>query len=754
MWAITQLRISTRTLVNGTLSGGIATMVMQKRQGSSLPGSTAETEDWARSLAPQLNADARKLFESACGLFVRARDLSEDEDPTGETSALTATELLADLGFDAESLAAALLLREVAAGDIDIAEVRDSLEPAVADLIEGAQRMDVIEALRESRATYDIDDSQREALRRMLFSMASDVRVVIISLAWRVAAMRAAKAKSAEVQQAVAKKALDIYAPLANRLGIWQIKWELEDLALRYLEPDRYKELARRLEERRVDRESYIEAFVSELQGHLKAAGIAAEVKGRPKHIYSIWNKMRRKNLGFDEIFDIRAVRVIVSTVAECYAVLGVVHSRWHYIRSEFDDYIAAPKDNNYQSLHTAVVGPADKIVEVQIRTNDMDEFAELGVAAHWRYKEGAAADLTLERKLTWLRQLLEWRDNVVESGPVPETPSAKPAERIYVFTPKGKIIDLPEGGTPIDFAYHIHSDVGHRCRGAKVGGKIVPLTTALNNGDVVEILTVKQGGPSRDWLNPNLGFVKGSKAREKIASWFKQEFFDDHVHAGRASVERELQRLHIADVNFERLAQRLEFGKPENMFAAIGRGDMKVSQIIHALHAARPVADAPSRTVPQPRKVRSTSNVIVEGEGNVMSSFGKCCKPVPGDEIVGYITRGRGVTLHRPGCLSLARYRISEPERLVRAEWGAAREAEYPVDVQIIANDRQGLLRDITSALANEKINVTATNSLSNAQTNQASITLTLQVKDVEQFERVLGQIARLPSVISARRA
>lgn len=728
-------------------------MVMHKKQRGALPSSSAETEDWARSLAPQLGADARGLFETAVALFVRSRDRCDDDEPFAEASALTATELLADLGFDAETLAASLLLREVTSGRVPIDEVRVALNPMVEELIDGAQRTQVIDELREARAGQDIDASQWEALRRMLFAMASDVRVVIIILAWRVAELRAVKLMDADVQRAAAKKALEIYAPLANRLGIWQIKWELEDLALRYLEPERYKDLARRLEERRVDREQYIEHFVADLQAQLRAVGINGVVKGRPKHIFSIWNKMQRKNLGFDEIFDIRAVRVISSSIAECYAVLGIVHSRWHYIRSEFDDYIAAPKENNYQSLHTAVVGPGDKIVEVQIRTRDMDQFAELGVAAHWRYKEGSGADLTLERKLTWLRQLLDWRDTVVDSGARSDATAAKQGERIYVFTPKGRIIDLPEGATPIDFAYHIHSDVGHRCRGAKVGGKIVPLTTGLHNGDVVEILTVKQGGPSRDWLNASLHFVKSSKAREKIGSWFKQEFFDDHVVAGRASVEKELSRLHLSDVNFERLAQRLDFGKPENMFAAIGRGDMKVSQVIHAFQQARPVAEVAPRVAPQGRATKSKSGVFIEGEGNVLSSFGKCCKPVPGDDIVGYITRGRGVTLHRPGCASLARYRVSEPERLVKAEWGKARDAEYSVDIQIIAGDRQGLLRDITSVLANEKINVTATNSLSNPQTNQAVITFTLQVKDTDQLGRVLSQIQQLSSVVSARR-
>ncbi len=729
-------------------------MVMHRQRHNALPGSSAETEDWARSLAPQLSAEARELFETAVAMFVRARDHSEDDEPSAETSALTATELLADLGFDAETLAASLLLSEVAGHRVPLDEVHSELNPMVAELIDGASRMQVIDELREARAGRDIESTQWEALRRMLFSMASDVRVVIITLAWRVAELRAAKLMASEVQRVVARKALEIYAPLANRLGIWQIKWELEDLALRYLEPERYKDLARRLEERRVDREQYIERFVDELQTQLRNAGITGAVKGRPKHIYSIWNKMQRKNLGFDEIFDIRAVRVIVSSIAECYAALGIVHSRWNYIRSEFDDYIAAPKENNYQSLHTAVVGPGDKIVEVQIRTRDMDQFAELGVAAHWRYKESAGTDLSLERKLTWLRQLLDWRDTVVDSGARADTAAAKQGERIYVFTPKGKIIDLPEGATPIDFAYHIHSDVGHRCRGAKVSGKIVPLTTTLHNGDVVEVLTVKQGGPSRDWLNPALNFARSTKAREKIGSWFKQEFFDDHVAAGRASVEKELARVHLGDVNFERLAQRLEFGKPENMFAAIGRGDMKVSQIVHALQQqARPVPEVAPRVGTRARPSKRKSTVIIEGEGNVLSTFGKCCKPVPGDDIIGYITRGRGVTLHRPTCQSFARYRVSEPERLVKAEWGAARDVDYSVDIQIIAGDRQGLLRDITSVLANEKINVTATNSLSNPQTNQAVITFTLQVKDTDQLGRLLAQIQQLPSVISARR-
>ena len=542
--------------------------------------------------------------------------------------------------------------------------------------------------------------------------------------------------------------------PLANRLGIWQIKWEIEDLALRYLEPERYKEIARLLEERRVDRERYIASFIETLQAALRDAGIDAEVKGRPKHIYSIWKKMQRKNLGFQEIFDIRAVRVITKTVAECYAVLSVVHSRWNYVRSEFDDYIAAPKENAYQSLHTAVLGPEERVVEVQIRSLDMDQHAELGVAAHWRYKEGAGVDLTLERKLTWLRQLLDWRDSVV-SSPAPRTEAdGDAAERIYVFTPKGKIIDLPAGATPLDFAYHIHSDVGHRCRGAKVADKIIPLTAALHNGDVVEILTIKQGGPSRDWLNPNLGYLKSAKARDKVAQWFKQQNYDEDVAQGRMQLEKELHRVGMAEVNFERLAQRFDYGKPDKLFAAVGRGEVKASQLAHALQQSAPAAEVAPRIVAPPRSEKSKSDIYIEGEGNLLTHFAKCCKPVPGDDVMGYITRGRGVTVHRRDCAELAHYRVDAPERVAEVTWGRVSEATYPVDVSIVASDRQGLLRDITSTLANERINVTGTHSVSDTQTNVAYITFTLQMKDITQLGRLLSQIGQLPSVISAKRA
>lgn len=730
-------------------------MVAHKDKLVTTPVPQSDLAGWARSLMARLDAQQRPLLEAAVALFAQRRHDLTIAGGEDDANAFVAAELLADVGFDSETLAAALLLHDFASAAVTAEQIRTQLNPSVAELLEGVQRMRVIHDLRQRQSVLAADQNQWEALRRMVFAMASDVRVVIVTLGWCVAHLRAAKTKSTAEQQAIAREALDLYAPLANRLGIWQIKWEIEDLALRYLEPERYKEIARLLEERRVDRERYIANFIETLQSALRDAGIDAEVKGRPKHIYSIWKKMQRKNLGFQEIFDIRAVRVITKTVADCYAVLSVVHSRWNYVRSEFDDYIAAPKENAYQSLHTAVIGPEERVVEVQIRSSDMDQHAELGVAAHWRYKEGSGVDLTLERKLTWLRQLLDWRDTVVSSpAPGSEATGDAAGERIYVFTPKGKIIDLPSGATPLDFAYHVHSAVGHRCRGAKVADKIIPLTAKLHNGDVVEILTIKQGGPSRDWLNPNLGYLKSAKARDKVAQWFKQQNYDEDVAHGRTQLEKELHRVGLAEVNFERLAQRFDYGKPDKLFAAVGRGEVKASQLAHALQQSAPVTEVTPRIVTAPNIDKNKSGIYIEGEGNMLTHYAKCCKPVPGDDVMGYITRGRGVTVHRRDCAELAHYLVGSPERVTQVTWGAASETTYPVDIRIVASDRQGLLRDITSTLANERINVTGTHSISDPQANVAYITFTLQMKDITQLGRLLSQIGQLPSVISARRA
>lgn len=729
-------------------------MVTHRDRLASEPAPQSDFAAWAQTMALRLEATQRPLFHASVALLLEQGNAGEQKNVEHIANASSAAELLADVGFDAETLAATLLLEPFENGVITVEQIRVRVNPAVAELLEGVQRMHAIRGLRQLQNHSAADGSQWEVLRRMVLAMANDVRVVIVTLAWHVVHLRAAKNAAPEEQKNVAREALDLYAPLANRLGVWQIKWALEDLALRYLEPERYKEIARLLEERRVDRERYLARFIDELQQALIAEGIPAEVKGRPKHIYSIWKKMQRKNLGFDEIFDIRAVRVIARTVAECYAVLGLVHSRWRYLRSEFDDYIAAPKHNLYQSLHTAVVGPDAKVVEVQIRTREMDAHAELGVAAHWRYKEGAGVDLTLERKLTWLRQLLDWRDTVIAAPDATENaPREAPIDRIYVLTPKGRIMDLPAEATPLDFAYHVHSDVGHRCRGAKVGGKIVPLTAALHNGDVVEILTVKQGGPSRDWLNASLGYLNSPKAREKVAQWFKHQNYDVDVAHGRVILEKELHRVGLSEVNLERLAQRMDFAKPDKLFAAVGRGEVKPAQVAHALQISAPPVEVTPRVVSPLRSTKARSDIFIEGEGNLLATYARCCKPLRGDDVVGFITRGRGVTVHRQDCVNLSHHRVESPERVVRVTWGEAEDATYSVDVRIVATDRQGLLRDVTATLANERINVTGTNSISDARTGHAHITLTLQIRDLGQLQRLLAQVGQLPSVITVRR-
>jgi GTP pyrophosphokinase len=581
--------------------------------------------------------------------------------------------------------------------------------------------------------------------------------VVLIKLADRLHNMRTLAALPAEKQQRIARETADIYAPLANRLGIWQIKWELEDLAFRYLEPAGYKQIASFLAERRVDREAYVERFVATLADELKKAGIAAEVSGRAKHIYSIWRKMQRKHKDFREIFDVRAVRVLVNDLRDCYAALGIVHSLWQYIPGEFDDYIATPKENNYRSIHTAVIGPEGKTVEVQIRTHDMHQSSELGVAAHWRYKEGARPDKGFDDKIAWLRSLLEWKDEVAEASEfVDQFKSEVFSERVYVFTPKGNIVDLQAGATPLDFAYHIHTDVGHRCRGAKVNGQIVPLTTALRTGDRVEVLTVKEGGPSRDWMSPHLGYLQTSKARAKVQAWFRLQNHDANIAAGREALVREFQRLGIGDVNYEKLAARFRYDKTDDFLAALGRGDVKPTQLLAAVQELVEPAfrdQQPLVTARPAVSTRAPSGITIQGVGNLLTRMARCCNPLPGDPVVGFITRGQGITVHRQDCPNALRHHNENEERMIEVNWGAAAGQLYPVEVEIVAHERSGLLRDITGLLANEKINVLAVNTQTDQGEHVARMRFTLEIPDVAALSRVLALLDQIPNVMEVRR-
>ena len=665
-------------------------------------------------------------------------------------------EILSDLDLDPETIAAALLHDVVEDTSVSLEQIRSRFGDNIARLVDGVTKMALIQESPEQGAETRRERANAESLRKMLLAMVEDVRVVLVKLADRLHNMRTLDHLDEDKRRRIARETLDIFAPLANRLGIWQLKWELEDLALRHLEPESYKRIARLLDERRVDRERFIDNVVSTLQRELARAGIAAEVIGRPKHIYSIWKKMQRKGIDFHEVFDVRAVRIFVDNLAACYGALGIVHTLWRHIPREFDDYIATPKENQYQSLHTAVVGPEGKTLEVQIRTHEMHAHAELGVAAHWRYKEGAKKDAGFEQKIAWLRQILEWRDEEASAGDFVNRFKAEVFEdRVYVLTPKGNVIDLPAGATPLDFAYHIHTDVGHRCRGAKVNGTMVPLTYELKTGEQVEILTTRTGGPSRDWLNPHLGYLKSSRARAKARSWFKQQNLEKNVAAGRHTLDRELHRLGVGEVNLERLGKRLRFDTLDEFLAAIGRGEVTFAQIAaeaqDEIAPRRPGGETPLGK-PRRRSTALPGDVKIEGVGNLLTNIARCCKPVPNDDITGYITRGHGVTIHRSDCPNVLRLRTDARERLIEVSWGAQVDSAYPVDLQIVAYDRQGLLRDVTGVLSNEKLNVLAMNTVTD-KTHMAHLTLTLEISDLRQLSRVLDKIGQLANVVEARR-
>jgi GTP pyrophosphokinase len=686
--------------------------------------------------------------------------------------AFGAAAILADLRLDHLSIAAALLCVAPQVPNYDDAAVRERFGAELADMVQGVARMEQIHADVAQAATMQPEEraQQAEALRKMLLAMVQDIRVVLVKLAERTQVLRFLMAGDETIRRATAREVLDLFAPLANRLGVWQIKWELEDLSLRALEPATYKQIARLLDEKREDRQRYIDNIIATLKRELHAAGIAAEVSGRPKHIYSIYNKMRRKQVAIEDLYDIRAVRVLVEDIKDCYTVLGLVHNLWTPLQKEFDDYIAKPKPNNYRSLHTAVIGPEGKALEVQIRTYEMHYHSEYGVAAHWRYKEGGtAATMTLrdpgfDEKIGWLRQILDWKDEVADAGELlQQFKSSLFTEVIYVLTPQGKVVDLPRGATPVDFAYHVHTNLGHRCRGAKVDGNMVPLDYALQNGQRVEIITAKQGGPeagpSRDWLNPNLGFMVSNRAKSKVRQWFKSQQLEATVAHGRVLVEKELQREGQTAIKLEQVAQHAGFAKLDDFFAAVARGEIGphdlrnvVRTLAHAdAPAAEPAADEDLLMARKSRAVAPGSGILIVGVDKLMTGLARCCKPAPPDPIIGFITRGKGITIHRRSCSNVARIDALHPERLITADWGAQRDEVFPVDIEVIAADRPGLLRDISEVFSREKINVTAVNTLSKHL--QARMLFTIEIRGLEQLAKSLAQIREVSGVLETRR-
>lgn len=656
--------------------------------------------------------------------------------------------LLQGLGCDAETLASAAWF-ELAQHDPEAwHRERAALSTPLVRLVEGQFAAGKVWALHAGRS------GSSEGLRRLLLAIIRDVRVVFVLLVRQLLLLRGASRLPAEESRRLAQLTADIHAPLANRLGIWQLKWELEDLAFRYLQPEVYKRIAGLLDERRVDRERYIRSCIDTLRQALQEAGLRADIAGRPKHIFSIWKKMQRKHLDFDELYDIRALRVLVDEVADCYAALGVVHGLWPHVPREFDDYIARPKQNGYRSLHTAVLGPGGKTLEIQIRTHAMHRENELGVAAHWRYKEGGSADAQFEKRVAWLRSLLDSRAED-DTRLLDDFENALEEDRVYVLTPRGEVVDMPRGATVLDFAYHIHTEVGHRCRGAKVNGRIVPLTFAPRSGDRVEILTGKASEPSRDWLQVHAGYLHSARAREKVRTWFRRREHSANLQAGRHILERELKRMALSGADLEQLASRFGFAQVDALLVALALGEVTPGQVARLLSEGdRLQPAAPQDGLERHRRDRTDPGAMrVEGVGDLMTTLARCCQPLPGDVVRGYITRGRGVSVHRADCTALARLARRDPKRVIDVQWGHAPERAYEVDVRVLGYDRKGLQQDVTGVITHAGTPIVASNSRIFARTGEAQMDYTLRVHDFEQLSELLARLENVPNVIEVRR-
>ncbi|MEM1155989.1 MAG: GTP diphosphokinase [Pseudomonadota bacterium] len=738
-------------------------MVQVRDQSHLGPGGNIDLEQWLARLPVGQSEIEKNRLVMACELAqegalksgVDSGDWALESDVF--IAGLDITLILAELQVSTDCLIAGVLYRVVREQRIPLDRVKGSFGIGVAQLIEGVNRMAAIGDLRAAgdRPVLGQAQAQKDNIRKMLIALVDDVRVALIKLAERTCAIRAVK-NDDQRRLTVAREVFDVYAPLAHRLGIGQLKWELEDLSFRYLYGDAYRKIARLLDGKRVERDQFITEVRQELTKTLSNAGLDVKIEGRAKHIYSIWRKMQRKGIGFSQVYDIRAVRILVPEIKDCYATLGLVHGLWHNIPNEFDDYIASPKENGYRSLHTAVVGPEGKVLEVQIRTHQMHEEAELGVCAHWRYKGTDAGDNSggsYEEKIAWLRQVLDWHEETGDTGDVAEQFSFKMAQdRVYVFTPKGDVVNLAQGATPLDFAYHVHTEVGHRCRGAKVNGSIVPLTYTLATGERVEILTSKEGLPKRDWLQPGSGYLKTSRARAKVQHWFRAQTRDENIDAGRHLLEREFKQLALTSVDFQRVARKVQQNSVEDMYAAVGSGDLPSAQV---LNAAQGLVESKGPQLKLARSVDAVhrDQIQIRGVGNLVSHMAGCCKPLPGDAITGFITQGGSVSVHRSDCARLIKFMETAADRVIEVEWGESPADNYEVNVAIEAYDRQGLLRDITGLFANARINVLSINTQTNKNKHTATMRLLVEVPNLVSLSKLLERINRLKNVVSARR-
>ena len=738
---------------------------------------TVDLDLWLLRLQQQVEVTDINQLREACVLAKEARAaVAECDDDWAQNTVgsfrtgLEMAQILAELQQDQETLVAAVLYRSVRERKLSLQQVQERFGATIAGLIDGVLQMAAIGSRKNPRSEDSVlgaSTAQIDNVRKMLVAMIDDVRVALIKIAERTCAIRGVKNSDRKKRYLVAREVFDIYAPLAHRLGIGHIKWELEDLSFRYLKPNDYKHIARLLDEKRLDRQLFINQVVELLRERLDDAHIDGEVMGRAKHIYSIWRKMQRKSIDFNQVYDVRAVRILVPEIRDCYTVLGIVHGLWRNIPHEFDDYIASPKPNGYRSLHTAVFGPEGKVLEIQIRTFSMHEEAELGVCAHHLYKgtdTQSRAD-GYEEKIAWLRQVLEWHDDLGDTEALGDMLRGDVVQdRLYVFTPDGHVIDLPQGATAVDFAYRVHTEVGHRCRGAKINGRIIPLNKPLQTGDQVEILTSKEESPRRDWLNANFGFVTTSRARAKVAHWFKQQAKEQNAEAGRDIIMREFRRLALDPqaISLDRIAEAINYKTAEDVCAALGAGDVRLSQIIHAaqdqVEPQRPDSQLdlglPAQQPSAGKEPRSGgSGINIQGIGNLMTTLATCCKPVPGDPIMGYITQGRGISIHHEDCLNLMNLRENEPDRVITVDWGEEDEQTYPVDMIIEAFDRPGLLRDVMLVLSNEKMNILAANTLTDRKNNMARLTLTVEIPRLERLGSLMDKINQVPNVLDVHR-
>lgn len=727
---------------------------------------SVDIQQWLSRLPVESNLD-KSLLQQACDLSFEAEahaltaagvvsEKAWDDTTSSFRIGLEMAEILADLRLDQQTLIAAILYRAVREEKLPLQTVADQFGADIGRMIEGVMRMAAMSRVVSGDSpVLGQAEAQKDNIRKMLVALVDDVRVALIKLAERTCAIRAVKNNPAK-RYRVAREVYDVYAPLAHRLGIGHVKWELEDLSFRYLQPVAYKKIAKLLDEKRLDRQRYINDVINTLSQTLSANGIHAELSGRAKHIYSIWRKMQRKGIGFSQVYDIRAVRILVPEVKDCYAALGLIHGLWRNIPNEFDDYIASAKDNGYRSLHTAVIGPDGKVLEVQLRTFTMHDEAEFGVCAHWRYKgSDSQGGSSYEDKIAWLRQVLDWHEETGAGASEVAEHFSRAQDRVYVFTPDGHVVNLAQGSTPLDFAYHIHTEVGHRCRGAKVNGRIVPLTYVVNTGDQIEILTGKDSAPRRDWLQLSSGYLKSTRARAKVQTWFKQQAREDNVAAGRALIEKIFKRLALNSLDYKAVSKYFGYRAVDDMYAVVGAGDISAAQVISAaqqLFEGRTEPPAITPTIHKPHKT-ANDDVMVRGVGNLLTHFAGCCKPLPGDLITGYVTQGRGVSIHRQDCPKLLQLQFSDPERIIEVSWGDTPRETYPVEIEIKAYDRSGLLRDITAMLANARIDVAAVNTLSDKKSNTATMKLTLEITGLNALGTLLSKFSKLPNVLSAER-